>query len=441
LISRKQNFEGFFQKRNLKKMFSVRKFRSFPIRNVRSINVWSKVEKGPEDPILGVTVAFNKDPAPMKINLGVGAYRDDQGKPFVLKCVREAETQIYQKALDHEYAAIGGLPAFNKVAQELQLGANSPIISAKRVVTIQSLSGTGALRVAGDFMKRFIDLPNNAKGNIYLPNPTWGNHIPIFRDAGFEIKTYRYYNDKTCGLDFEGLKADVQNAPQNSLFLFHACAHNPTGVDPSQEQWKEISKICKKKDHFVFFDLAYQGFASGDPERDAFALHTFINDGHNIGIASSFAKNFGLYGHRVGALTFLTENQKEAENVESQLKILVRPMYSNPPIYGARLVSIILSDPALAKLWRQEVRSMADRVISMRTKLVENLKKLGSSRNWSHITNQIGMFCYSGLTPEQVDKLAAEHHVYLTRNGRISIAGISSNNVEYLAKAIHAVTK
>lgn len=409
-------------------------------KTTRSINVWSKVEKGPEDPILGVTVAFNKDPSPMKINLGVGAYRDDQGKPFILKCVREAETRIYKAGMDHEYAPIAGVAAFNKVAQELQLGAKSPVIAAKRAVTVQALSGTGALRVAGDFMKKFIGLPNNTKGIIYMPDPTWGNHIPIFKNAGFDVKTYRYYNEKTCGLDFEGMKADLQNAPANSLILFHACAHNPTGVDPNPEQWKVLSQICKSRDHYVFFDMAYQGFASGDPEKDAFPVTTFINDGHNVGIASSFAKNFGLYGHRVGALTFLTENAKEAEAVESQLKILIRPMYSNPPIYGARLVSTILSDAELAKLWRTEVKQMADRVISMRTKLVQYLKQHGSKRDWSHITNQIGMFCYSGLTPEQVDKLSAEHHVYLTRNGRISIAGISSNNVEYLAKSIVKVT-
>lgn len=407
----------------------------------RNISAWSKVEKGPEDPILGITVAFNKDTSPQKINLGVGAYRDDQGKPFVLKSVREAEKRIFDKGLDHEYLPIGGLAAFTKSAQQLQLGEKSSVISEKRAVTVQTLSGTGALRVAGDFMKRFIGLPNTTKNVIYLPNPTWGNHIPIFKDSGFEIKYYRYYNDKTYGLDFEGLKTDIQNAPQNSIFLFHACAHNPTGVDPSISQWKTISDICKTKDHFVFFDLAYQGFASGDPEKDALPVNSFIQNGHNVGIASSFAKNFGLYGHRVGALTFLTENATQTEAVESQLKILIRPMYSNPPIHGARIVSSILGDKDLSILWRQEVKQMAERVISMRQKLVDGLKKSGSTRDWAHITNQIGMFCYSGLTPEQVDKLASDYHIYLTRNGRISIAGISSNNVDYLAKSIHEVTK
>jgi len=408
---------------------------------VRNQSVWSKVPKGPEDPILGVTVAFNKDPSPQKVNLGVGAYRDDNGKPFVLSSVKKAEKKIQEGNPDHEYGPINGIPQFNKVVQELQFGKDSSIIKDKRAVTVQALSGTGALRVGADFMHRFIDLPAETKNTVYIPDPTWGNHIPLYEDAGFKLKKYRYYDAKTCGLDFAGLKEDVQKAPSHSLFLFHACAHNPTGVDPTAAQWKEISQLCKNKGHFVFFDLAYQGFASGNPEKDVGSVHQFINDGHNVGISSSFAKNFGLYGERIGALTFLTKDATESENVESQLKILIRPMYSNPPVYGARLVSTILSDPALAAEWRTEVKAMAERIISMREKLVGYLKEHGSKRDWSHITNQIGMFCYSGLTPEQVDRLASEFHIYLTRNGRISIAGVTSKNVEYLAKAMHAVTK
>lgn len=403
---------------------------------VRHASFWSKVERGPEDPILGVTVAFNKDPSPMKINLGVGAYRNDEGKPHILKCVREAEKRIFENHSNHEYAPIGGIPAFTEVAQQLQLGETMP-----QAVTVQTISGTGALRIGANFIKRWINVPENNKNMIWLPDPTWGNHIPIFKDAGFLVRYYSYYDPKTCGLNFEGLVKDIKNAPDSSLFLFHACAHNPTGVDPTPEQWKEISQICKKKNHFVFFDLAYQGFASGNPEKDASAVRQFISDGHKITISQSFAKNFGLYGQRTGALTILTDNPGESESVDSQLKILIRPMYSNPPLHGARIVSTVLKDPELNQLWRQEVKEMADRVITMRERLVGHLKELGSKHDWSHITNQIGMFCYSGLKPEQVDKLAQDYHVYLTRNGRISIAGISSKNVEYLAKAIHEVTK
>jgi aspartate aminotransferase len=407
----------------------------------RFVSAWSKVEKGPEDPILGVTVAFNKDTHPKKINLGVGAYRDDAGKPFILGCVREAENRIREKNMDHEYAPIGGVPALAKTAQELALGADHPALKDKRVVTIQALSGTGALRVGADFMMRHINLPGDTRKTVWLPDPTWGNHIPLYKDAGFGVKYYKYYDPKTCGLDYEGMKNDVKNMPKNSLVLFHACAHNPTGVDPNTQQWKELSQICKDRDHFVFFDLAYQGFASGDPDKDVQAVRTFISDGHDVGIAQSFAKNFGLYGERVGALTFLTANSKEAEAVESQLKILVRPQYSNPPITGARIVSTILQDSQLTAQWRKEVKVMADRIIGMRTQLVDYLKAAGSKRDWSHITKQIGMFCYSGLTPEQVDRLANEFHIYLTRNGRISMAGVTSGNVQYLAQSIYEVTK
>jgi len=373
--------------------------------------------------------------------LGVGAYRDDAGKPFVLDCVRKAEEKIMNAKENHEYAAIGGVPQFNKVSAELLLGADSQHIRDKKYVTVQCLSGTGALRVGADFMKKHLDLPGENKNTIYVPNPTWGNHNTIYADAGFKVKTYKYYNEKNFGLDFEGLKSDVKAAPNSSLFLFHACAHNPTGVDPNLAQWKELSQICKEKDHFVFFDVAYQGFASGDPEKDIAPVRHFIKEGHNVGLSQSYAKNFGLYGERIGSLTFLTKDPTEAENLESQLKILIRPMYSNPPVYGAKIVSTVLSDPQLSASWRKEVKVMADRIITMRQKLVANLKGFGSKRDWTHITNQIGMFTYSGLTPEQVDKLASEHHIYLTRNGRISIAGISSNNVEYLAKSMYEVTK
>jgi len=407
----------------------------------RSVSAWSKVEKGPEDPILGVTVAFNKDTHAKKINLGVGAYRDDNNKPFILNCVREAENKIREKSMDHEYAPIAGVAALVKVSQELVLGSEAQELKDKRVATIQSLSGTGALRVGADFMKRHLNLPNETKSTVWLPDPTWGNHIPIYKDAGFNVKHYKYYDSKTCGLNWDGFRNDIQSAPKNSIILLHACAHNPTGVDPSPEQWTQLSKICKERDHFIFFDLAYQGFASGDPEKDAQPVRQFIKDGHNVGISQSFAKNFGLYGERVGALSFLTEDAKQAEAVESQLKILVRPQYSNPPITGARIVATVLGDPALNQQWRKEVKIMADRIIGMRQKLVSNLKTAGSTRNWSHITNQIGMFCYTGLTPEQVDRLANEFHIYLTRNGRISVAGVTSGNVEYLAQSIHAVSK
>lgn len=427
-------------KRTSQPAFGKKAFSSSVRTNFSMKDVWSKVEMGPEDPILGVSVAFNKDTSPLKINLGVGAYRTDEGKPYVLDAVRQAETQIFNKKMDHEYLPIGGSADFCKLSRELVLGTDSPAIKEKRAVTWQGISGTGSLRIAANFMSRHMNITADKKV-VMMPNPTWGNHLPIFKDAGFDHKMYRYYDSKTCGLDFEGMKTDLLNAPKNSIMLFHACAHNPTGVDPNMSQWAEISKVCKEKDHFVFFDCAYQGFASGDTDKDAAPIRHFIKEGHNVVVAQSFSKNFGLYGERVGATTFVCKDEQEAARVDSQMKILIRPLYSNPPVTGARLVSIILSDPALTALWKTEVKGMADRIISMRESLVKILKELGSKKDWSHITQQIGMFCYTGLNEKQVQRMKEEFHCYLTSNGRISIAGITSKNVAHLAHAIHEVSK
>lgn len=409
-------------------------------KQVRAKSFFAHVNKGPEDPILGVTVAFNKSTNPKKLNLGVGAYRDDQGKPYVLNCVRQAEDRIHNAKMNHEYAGITGVPEFVKASAELIFGENAPLLKENRVVSSQVLSGTGALRVAADFLARFLP-QQNSNLEVYFPQPTWGNHIPIFTDAGFQVKYMRYYDAKTIGLDEKGFLADIEAAAPGSVMLFHTCAHNPTGVDPSQEQWKKASEICKRKGHFVLFDAAYQGFASGDPERDVWPIRHFIEQGHQVMVCQSFAKNFGLYGERTGAIHIVTGSAAEKENVESQLKILIRPMYSNPPIHGARIITTVWNDQALRTEWRREVKLMADRIITMREQLVQGLKEAGSTRDWSHITKQIGMFCFSGLTPTQVDTLAEKYAIYMTRNGRISMAGLTSANVKYLAQAMHEVTK
>jgi len=390
---------------------------------------------GPPDPILGVNVAFRKDPSDKKMNVGVGAYRDDQGQPFVLDSVRQAEAKIFEQKPNHEYAPISGVPEFTAAAAKLLFGENCQALKDGKVASVQTLSGTGALRVAGEFLKKWTK-----NESIYLPSPTWGTHNPIFGNSGLKTLTYKYYDGKG-GLDFAGFKGDLAGLPDQSLILLHACAHNPTGVDPTQAQWKELSEVCLKKKHLVFFDCAYQGFASGDPTRDAFAVRHFLEKGINVVVAQSFAKSFGLYGERVGALHIVSASAEETERIMSQLLITIRPMYSNPPLFGARIVATILGDAKLSALWHKEVKLMADRIISMRTQLVQNLKELGSTRDWSHITNQIGMFCYSGLTPEQVDRLKNEYHIYMTSNGRISMAGVFSSKVKYLADAIHAVTK
>lgn len=398
---------------------------------------WGNVEMGPPDAILGVTEAYKRDSNPKKINLGVGAYRDDSGKPFVLPSVRQAEEKMRQANLDHEYAGIAGLPEFTREAAKLALGDDSPAIKDGRNVTAQCISGTGSLRVGAAFFSKWYE-PSK---DFYIPTPSWGNHTPIFKHSGLNVKQYRYYEPKTCGFDFNGALEDLSKIPKGSVVLLHACAHNPTGVDPRPEQWKEISSVMKKQGLFPFFDMAYQGFASGSVDNDAFAVRHFLEQGHNIALCQSFAKNMGLYGERAGAFTLVCSSKEEADRVMSQIKILIRPMYSNPPIHGARIVQTILMDPALKSQWLKDVKGMADRIISMRTQLVDNLKKEGSSHNWQHITDQIGMFCFTGLKPDQVERLIKEFSVYLTKDGRISVAGVTSGNVGYLAHAMHEVSK
>lgn len=403
---------------------------------VRAMSVWSEMPMGPPDPILGLTDAFNKDTDPRKVSLGVGAYRGDDGKPFVLDSVRKAEKLVLDKSLNHEYAGIAGVPDFTNLSLAFAYGKDSPALKENRVAGVQTLSGTGACRVMGELLARF----RGTGSAIYVPNPTWGNHIPIFQNAGLEVKKYRYFDPETVGLDFEGLLSDVQAAQDESVFLLHACAHNPTGIDPTQDQWAELSKLMKTKKHTAFFDCAYQGFASGDAESDAWAIRRFVADGHCIALAQSFAKNFGLYGERIGALSVVCNDAAEAARVGSQLKIVIRPMYSNPPVYGARLVTEILSDDALSREWSGECKAMADRIMAMRSGLRGHLEGLKSTRSWEHITDQIGMFCYTGLTQEEVLKIREDSHIYFTNDGRISMAGITTANVEYVAKSIFAVT-
>lgn len=386
---------------------------------------------------MGVTEAFKRDQNPNKINLGVGAYRDDDGKPFVLPCVRQAEKIVVEKQLDKEYAPIAGLSEFCDAAIKLALGESHSVISNKLNATVQTISGTGALRIGKAFLQKFHSGPKV----VWVPSPTWGNHGNVIRHSGLEMNSYRYYDKHTCGFDEKGALEDISNIPEKSIILLHACAHNPTGVDPTPAQWEKLSEVIKARKLFPFFDMAYQGFASGDVDRDAQAVRLFLQHGHEIALAQSFAKNMGLYGERVGAFSLLCNSQDEANRVMSQLKILIRPMISNPPIHGARLANLILRDAGLKAQWLNDVKLMADRIISMRTQLRELLAKEGSQKSWSHITTQIGMFCFTGMTEKQVERLTKEFSIYLTKDGRISVAGVSSRNVAYLAKAMHEVTK
>ncbi|KAL9650461.1 hypothetical protein ABK040_004685 [Willaertia magna] len=402
--------------------------------NVKAFGPWSNIKPTPLDAIKQLTIDFNKDTTPNKILLGEGVYRTDQGKPKVIKSVREAERIIFENELDHEYAPVTGVTEFCKATQKFAFGENKD-----NIATVQAISGTGALCLAGHYLKKF--LPQETK--LFLPKETWGNHPAIFKAAGItedRISSYRYFDKKTSGMDVEGCLEDIRNAPEKSIILLHACAHNPTGVDPTIETWKKISDICKERNHIVLFDSAYQAFASGDADTDAQSFRLFVKEGHNILLCQSYAKNFGLYGQRVGALNVVCENAEEKKAVESQLGIIIRTQYSNPPIHGARIVHTILSNPQLKAQWESDVKELADRIKLMRKQLVEELKALGSKRDWSHITKQIGMFAFSGLTEQEVTKLKEQYHIYMTKDGRMSISGLNSGNIKTVAKAIHEIT-
>jgi aspartate aminotransferase, mitochondrial len=314
-------------------------------------------------------------------------------------------------------------------------GADSLALREDRIHGVQALSGTGGLRVMGELLRR------HGHTHIYIPDPSWGNHRAIFTNAGLEVRTYRYYHAPTRSLDFAGLLADFDQIPAGSCVLLHACAHNPTGMDPTLDEWQQMSHVMKTRQLLPFFDCAYQGFASGDATVDAAAVRMFVDDGHLLAMVQSFSKNFGLYGHRIGTLSVVGRDPDEARRVVSQMKMVIRPMYSNPPRHGARIISTILSDEQLSADFVQQCADMAQRIQTMRTLLRTKLEEMGSKHNWEHITKQIGMFAYSGLSKDQVMQMRQVHHVYCTADGRISMAGVTSGNVDYIANAIHDVSK
>lgn len=403
--------------------------------NILHKSHFSVVKPSPPDPILGLSVAFNKDTHPKKINLGVGAYRTGQGKPFVLSSVQKAKQIIESDKMDYEYLPIDGYQPFIASTQKLAFGSSLDAIK-ERLATVQTLSGTGSLRLGAEFIRHHyqdLDYPT-----VFIPNPTWPNHKNILKHCDINFREYAYYDKKNNCVDFDSMCRDIDMAPNRSIILLHACAHNPTGADPSNKQWAQLAQLCLNKDHIVWFDSAYQGFASGDVDRDSESYRIFIHAGVNIMLSQSFSKNMGLYGSRIGALSIMTRDSEEKENVLAKLKTIIRPIYSNPPVDGARIVSTIINDRQLCNEWYSEIHSMASRIGSMRQAL---RTKLEGTRDWSHITSQIGMFCYTGLTKEQVDKLINEYHIYLTSDGRISMAGINDTNIDYLAESILAVTK
>jgi aspartate aminotransferase len=399
---------------------------------------WSAVTAAPADPILGLNEAFKKETNPKKQLLGMGVYRCDKGKPFILDCVRQAEKKILELDMDHEYAGIQGIDSFVAKSLTLAYGEDNKQLKEGRIAAAQAISGTGSLRLGLQFL---ADWYPHKDAEILVPNPTWPLHRGLVEVVGRKWVNYRYYDPTTKGLDFNGFAEDLKNAKNNSIVLLHVCAHNPTGVDPTPAQWENILDIVKSKGHFCAFDSAYQGFASGDLERDAYSLRLFAKNLDNIMLFQSFAKNFGLYGERAGCMSVITANPAEKEVVMSRIKVLARALYSNPPIHGARIVDIILGDKHLTKLWHDDLKMMSGRMMQMRTGLHRNLKELGSEHNWNHLVDQIGMFAYTGLNKAQVDELREKSAIYMTADGRISIAGLNTGNLHYIAEAFHNVTK
>jgi aspartate aminotransferase len=403
----------------------------------------NEVPQAPEDPLFGLMAAYRKDSFDKKVDLGIGAYRDDSAKPWVLPVVKKAEEILSKDPnLNHEYLPIAGLAEFTAAAQKVMLGADSPAIQEKRVTSIQTISGTGALHLGALFLSRFYPRPSNQ--SVYFSSPTWPNHHQIFSNVKLPVKTYPYFSSKTKGLDFAGMRSAIEQAEPGSIILLHACAHNPTGVDPTHSQWIELAQLIRAKKHFPFFDCAYQGFASGSLDQDAWAIRYFISEGFELVVAQSFAKNFGLYGERAGALHFVTAPAPDATEtigrIASQLAILQRSEISNPPAYGARIASTVLNDAELFAEWQANLRTMSGRIKDMRASLRDKLEALnGREGSWRHITDQIGMFSFTGLSEAQVLRLRSDAHIYMTKNGRISMAGLNTANIDYVAQAIHKV--
>ncbi|GJN87222.1 hypothetical protein Rhopal_000167-T1 [Rhodotorula paludigena] len=410
-------------------------------------DVFHSTPFAPPDAIFALTAGYQADPFDKKVNLGVGAYRDNNGKPFVLPVVRKAKQILANDdSLDHEYLPIGGLPAFTNATGKLIFGADSPAIKEGRVVSIQTISGTGANHYGAEFLARFYEPfkgKSQAEKVIYVSNPTWANHKAIFSSCGLTPVDYPYYDPATIGLALPKFLDFLRTAPAQSVFLLHACAHNPTGVDPTREQWEEIAAIFKEKGHFAFFDCAYQGFASGDLDNDAWAVRYFVSQSIPLLVCQSYAKNAGLYGERIGALNLVASHAGEGEGgaarLRSQLLVLQRQEISNPPTFGARIVGMILNDDDMFEQWKGDIKTMAHRIIAMREKLhdllVNTYKTPAPGPNgWDHVVKQIGMFTFTGLNPEQCKAMVERGHVYMTGNGRISMAGLNESNVEYVAE-------
>lgn len=392
--------------------------------------MFEHIKAAPADPILGLGEAFKGETRENKVNLGIGVYKDAQGNTPIVKAVKEAERRILATENTKNYLTIDGVASYNQFTQELLFGADSHIISSKRAKTAQSLGGTGALRIAAEFIKRHTDAKN-----IWISAPTWPNHNAIFNAIGMNICDYRYYDKETHGLDWDNMFADLSKAGKGDVVLLHGCCHNPTGINPTPEQWQQLAELSAKNGWLPLFDFAYQGFATG-LEEDAFGLRTFLDNHQELLVASSYSKNFGLYNERVGAFTLVAADEDTAIRAFSQAKLIIRTLYSNPSSHGANAVATVLGDSELKASWIAELGEMRDRIKVMRQRFVELLKEHGAEQDFDFIIEQNGMFSFSGLTPEQVDRLKDEFAIYAVRSGRINVAGITEANIDYLCQSI-----
>ncbi|MGE8321263.1 MAG: amino acid aminotransferase [Comamonas sp.] len=397
------------------------------------MSLFTAVEMAPRDPILGLNEQYAADPNPAKVNLGVGVYFDDNGKLPLLQCVQAAEKAMMDKPTPRGYLPIDGIAAYDSAVKTLVFGADSEPVTSNRVATVQAVGGTGGLKIGADFLKK---LSPNAK--VLISDPSWENHRAIFTNAGFEVGSYRYYNAATRAIDFDGMLADLNAAAPGTIVVLHACCHNPTGYDITAAQWDQVIAAVKAKNLTPFLDMAYQGFGHGIKE-DGAAIDKFIAAGLTIFVSTSFSKSFSLYGERVGALSVVCADKDEAARVLSQLKIVIRTNYSNPPTHGGAVVAAVLNNPELRALWEKELGEMRVRIKEMRQKLVDGLKAAGIQQDMSFITTQIGMFSYSGLSKDQMVRLRTEFGVYGTDTGRMCVAALNSKNIDYVCACVAKV--
>ncbi|WBY01826.1 aspartate/tyrosine/aromatic aminotransferase [Ramlibacter tataouinensis] len=397
------------------------------------MSLFQSVEMAPRDPILGLNEQFNADSNPNKVNLGVGVYYDDAGKLPLLQCVQQAERQMMEAPKARGYLPIDGIAAYDAAVKNLVFGADSEPVKSNRVATVQALGGTGGLKIGADFLRKV-----SPGAKVLISDPSWENHRALFSQAGFTVEAYPYYNAARRGLDFDGMLAALNAAPAGTVVVLHACCHNPTGYDITTAQWDQVIAATKARQLVPFLDMAYQGFGQGI-EEDGAVVGKFVASGQDFFVSTSFSKSFSLYGERVGALSVLCQDKDEAARVLSQLKIMIRTNYSNPPIHGGTVVATVLNTPELRSLWEKELAEMRQRIRQMRLLMVSKLKEAGVKQDMGFIATQVGMFSYSGLSKDQMVRLRNEFGVYGTDTGRMCVAALNSRNIDYVCQSIARV--